>query len=158
MGKIIENLSNYTKEKIYGGVDVKGNILIPISFEAIYSETENGITTYYILNNGKEYNATDLINAMKLRLGYTQDEIEPEEEKGMEQQGSTETVDSNTVENNVVVNTGTTNTVETSVEPTEENGIMRATNMTSNSINANQNNLTQNSVNTTTSNSTIITE
>lgn len=60
----------------YGGVDVKGNTLIPIRFEAIYSLTSAGSTVYYILYEGVEYNAEEYINAMKEALGYEEDQNE----------------------------------------------------------------------------------
>lgn len=149
VGKLKEGSTNYSQEKVYGGVDVKGNVLVPISFDAIYSITSSGVTTYYILSNEKEYNATDLINAMKLRMGYTQDEIEKKEEQGTQPQGATETVDSNTVSNENVISAGETNTVETSVEPTEINGIMKATNITSNNIEKSPSNIVQSATNST---------
>lgn len=127
-----KNKDDNSKNKVYGGVDVKGNTLIPISFEAIYSTTSSGITNYYILNNGKEYDAVELINAIKLRLGYSQDEIQRKEENAMQEQSSTQTTDANASENSI--NNTITNTVETSVEPTGTNGIMRATNVTNNNI------------------------
>ena len=107
VGKLKDNSSN-AKEIVYGGVDVKGNTLIPISFEAIYSRTSSGITNYYILNNGKEYDAVKFINAIKLRLGYTQEEIETKEEKT--EASSTNT---NTITDGNVVSIDTNNTVKT---------------------------------------------
>ncbi len=106
-----------SKDKKYGGIDVKGNTLIDIRFDAIYSMTTAGVTNYYILFNGIEYNAEDFINAMKERLGYNIVE-EPVTEP---EQGNDNTIDTNTV-NNVgalnqadVVNTtqGTTNSTNT---------------------------------------------
>lgn len=61
----------------YGGVDVKGNILIPIRYEAVYSITSNGITSYYILFNGTEYNAVELINRMKQLIGGYEEIVTP---------------------------------------------------------------------------------
>lgn len=138
-----------SKDKVYGGVDVKGNTLIPINFEAIYSITSSGETTYYILNNGKEYNAVDLVNAVKLRMGYTQDEIEPKEEQSVQEQMGSQTTDTNKAEN--AISNTTTNTVETSVEPTNMNGIMRATNVTGNSVQSNQGDIGQSTQNSTAS-------
>lgn len=59
-----------SKDGKYGGIDIKGNDLIQIRYDAIYSVTSGGETVYYILFNGTEYNAVDLINAMKEILGY----------------------------------------------------------------------------------------
>lgn len=86
VGKLIDSSRSSSKEKVYGGVDVKGNTLIPVNFEAIYSITSSGVTNYYILSNENEYNAVDLINAVKLRMGYTQEEIEPQEEQDVQEQ------------------------------------------------------------------------
>lgn len=66
------------KGDIYGGVDVRGNELIQIRYESIYSRTIDGKTTYYIFYNGLEYNAVEFIDLMKERLGYNKVE-EPEE-------------------------------------------------------------------------------
>ena len=150
VGKLKDGTNTGSKEKIYGGVDVKGNTLIPVSFEAIYSITSSGETTYYILNNEKEYNAVDLINAIKLRMGYTQDEIEPKEEQ---EQMSSQNTNSNTVttDTNTVSNEKNVNTVQTSIEPTETNGIMKATNMTNNNAAAKESNNLQNNQNSTSS-------
>lgn len=60
----------------YGGVDVKGNELIQIRFDQIFSETSAGQTKYYILYNGTEYDAIEYINAMKKALGYEEEENE----------------------------------------------------------------------------------
>lgn len=91
----------------YGGVDVKGNELIQIRFDEIYSRTNAGQTTYYILFNGTEYNAVDYINAMKEALGYEEEEtetdIQPEENAGNQNENTTggSDVDTNEIANEV---------------------------------------------------------
>ena len=59
--------------ELYGAVDVRGNELIPLRFEKIYSTTSAGNTTYYILHGGKDYSATDYIDVMKKQLGYQEE-------------------------------------------------------------------------------------
>lgn len=142
VGKL-KDKSKYSNEKIYGGVDSKGNTLIPVTFDAIYSITSGGQVTYYILYNGIEYNAIDLINAIKLLLGYKEEEINPpdEQQEQTQSQTSNEIVDTNTVLNDNSINTETTNTAETSVNPTETNNVMNTTATASNNIQANQNDI-----------------
>ena len=55
----------FSKDKLYGGISTKGDILLPFMFEYIYSITSGGETTYYIV-----YKAIDYINAKKQSLGY----------------------------------------------------------------------------------------
>ena len=111
--------SRYSSEKVYGGVDSKGNTILPIVFDAIYSITSGGQVNYSVLINETEYNAVDLINAIKLLLGYTQEEIHAGEEQSSE---TTETPETNTISTDEnVVDTQTTNTVEESTEMINEN-------------------------------------
>ena len=59
-----------SRDNKYGGIDVKGNELIQVRYDAIYSVTSEGVTTYNILYNDVEYDALELINKMKEVLGY----------------------------------------------------------------------------------------
>lgn len=70
------------KDDVYGGIDVRGNELIQIRYESIYSKTIDGKTTYYILYNDLEYDAVEFINLMKERLGYNVKEEPEEPEEG----------------------------------------------------------------------------
>lgn len=81
-----------SKDKIYGGISTKGDLLIPIMFEAIYSITSEGETNYYLLLNGVSYSATDYINRMKEIVGGY------EEIKGT-QENQTQTETNETTEN-----------------------------------------------------------
>ena len=106
-----------SKDSRYGAIDVKGNALIPVNYDAIYSITSSGITTYYILFNEKEYNAVQLINRMKEILGYP-----PEQEEVVRP-------NTNTAENN----SNSTNTEENSVNVVEtENSSNTITNTVEN--------------------------
>ncbi len=118
--------------ELYGGVDVKGNELIPLRFEKIYSATSAGKTSYYILHNGKDYNAIDYIDVMKKQLGYedetenTLDSNKQDNDQGNSNQNTNEVqnqITTNEVNNEVtntletstnVVDTNSTNTVDTS--------------------------------------------
>ena len=85
----------------YGGIDVKGNELIGVRFDGIYSVTSGGQTSYFIFFNNTEYNAVDLINLMKTMLGYetgNDTELETEEEQEeLEEEESEEDADDNTI-------------------------------------------------------------
>ncbi len=63
-----------SKDGQYGGINEKGDLLIPLKFEYIYSVTSGGETTYYMVLNEVTYKAQDMINAMKERLGYNRQE------------------------------------------------------------------------------------
>ncbi len=97
-------------DDMYGGVDVKGNELIPIRFDEIYSLTSAGVTTYYILYNGIEYDAVEYINAMKEIIGGYEEESD---------EVSDESVNENEQEN-TNSNEVTTNEVENEVETVNE--------------------------------------
>ena len=91
----------------YGGIDVKGDELIQIRFDQIFSETNAGQTKYYILYNGTEYDAIEYINAMKKSLGYEEEENETnitpgegnDEAQGTDQDGNE--LDTNAIANQV---------------------------------------------------------
>lgn len=102
------------KDKLYGGVDVKGNELIQIMFNGICSKTVSGQTSYYILFNGQEYDAEEYINAMKKALGYT-DEEEQETDIDIKQNSNSNddnndnndtntTISGNSVTNEIITN------------------------------------------------------
>ena len=63
-----------SKDEVYGGVSTRGDLLLPLMFEYIYSITSGGETSYYIVYNGVDYNATEYIDRMKERLGYNNGE------------------------------------------------------------------------------------
>lgn len=69
------------KDELYGGISIKGDILIPIGCEDIYSITAAGETTYYMKwkENGAIYNAMDMVKAMKAQIGGYEDEEENSE-------------------------------------------------------------------------------
>lgn len=94
-----------SKDGVYGGISTKGDLLLPLMFEYIYSLTSGGETTYYMVRDGKTYKATELITLMKQKLGGYEEELE--EEKKTQNDGenqtpspSPETTQSPTPENN----------------------------------------------------------
>ncbi len=64
------------KEDKFGGINEKGDLLLPLMFEYIYSITSGGETTYYMTHNGIDYKAQDMIDLMKKRLGYEEENKE----------------------------------------------------------------------------------
>ncbi len=60
--------------KTYGGINVKGDLLLPIRFENVYSITSGGETTYYVTYKGEQYKAMSIISEAKRRLGYSEEE------------------------------------------------------------------------------------
>lgn len=56
----------------YGGVNTKGEQIIPFMFEYIYSITSAGEITYYLVYNQVDYNALEYIEMSKEHLGYTE--------------------------------------------------------------------------------------
>ena len=64
------------KGEIYGGISTKGDMLIPLGCEDIYSITTAGETTYYMKwqENGAIYKAMDMITAMKKQIGGYEEE------------------------------------------------------------------------------------
>lgn len=67
-----------SKNKLYGGISTKGDMLLPLMFDYIYSITSGGETTYYMARGDVSYKASELINAMKLRLGGYEEDLEGE--------------------------------------------------------------------------------
>ena len=62
-----------SKDGVYGGVNEKSDLLIPLMFDYVYSITSGGETKYYIVYNGVDYSATDYIDRMKEVLGYEEE-------------------------------------------------------------------------------------
>jgi len=94
--------------ELYGGVDVRGNELIPLRFEKIYSTTSAGKTTYYILHNGKDYSAEDYIEVMKKQLGYEEEKLT---ENTLDSNTENDEQNSSNQNRNEVQNQATTNEV-----------------------------------------------
>lgn len=67
--------SKSDKNKKYGGINAKGDFIIPLTFERIYSVTQAGETSYYLKYNGNDYNAVEYVNARKKQLGYPEEEV-----------------------------------------------------------------------------------
>ena len=67
-----------SKDGIYGGISTKGDLLLPLMFQYIYSLTSGGETTYYMVRNDKTYYAMELITLMKEKLGGYEEELEEE--------------------------------------------------------------------------------
>ncbi len=132
VGNTIEN------DEVYGGIDVKGNELIPVSFEKIYSLKSNGIVSYYIWHNLKNYSAVDYIEVMKRKLGYEEESLVTNEEgtqSAPESTGNTlqDQTQSNTIKNaneTAVPSTNTTNTMQTSTSTTTDNNVVNRNNIT----------------------------
>lgn len=59
-----------SKDELYGGISTRGDFLLPVMFEYIFSITSGGETNYYIVYNGIDYSAKEYIDIMKDRLGY----------------------------------------------------------------------------------------
>ncbi len=98
------------KDKKFGGIDTKGNMLIPVAFDGIYSTISAGETSYYLLYNEQEYNAVEYIRLIKEQLGIV-DEDENEEDENDAKDTNTVVEDSNSTQNNA----------ETNIEPSNEN-------------------------------------
>lgn len=79
-----------SKDGVYGGVNAKSDLLIPLMFEYVYSITSGGETKYYLVYNGVDYSATEYIDRMKEVLGYEEEE----------ENNSGETEDNNQENNN----------------------------------------------------------
>ena len=101
------------KDKKYGGIDAKGNMLIPVAFDGIYSTISEGKTMYHILYNGQEYDAIEYINLIKQQLGIYDEEEENEQNNSQEDTNTVQ--DTNVVENNEEQSSGeNTNSVDVS--------------------------------------------
>lgn len=88
-----------SKDGKYGGIDVKGNTLIQLRFDAIYSITSGGETSYYILYNNTEYNAVELIDRMKQIIGGYENEtveVTQKQEQNVTSEGE-KAVNTNTI-------------------------------------------------------------
>ena len=57
------------QEKKYGGIDTNGELIVPMSFNYIYSITSGGDTLYYVNLNGVDYDAKDFIELRRSQLG-----------------------------------------------------------------------------------------
>ncbi|MCI8620821.1 MAG: hypothetical protein HFJ50_03250 [Clostridia bacterium] len=73
------------KDGLYGGISTKGDLLLPIMFEDIYSITSGGETTYYMTNQGVVYRAKDLIDMMKANIGGYDEELGNEQNQEQNQ-------------------------------------------------------------------------
>lgn len=103
-----------SKDNLYGGVSTRGDLLIPIMFNYIYSITSAGETTYYMTYNEKDYLAMDYINLMKKQLGY-------EEESTNNEKGNSSETNTNEDRNTVVNETDTNQTNETNTDSNNTN-------------------------------------
>ncbi len=65
-----------SKDGIYGGVNTKGDMILPFMFDYIYSLTSGGETKYYLVYKGIPYNASEFIERMEERLGYNNENNE----------------------------------------------------------------------------------
>ena len=103
-----------SKDGKYGGIDVRGNELIQIRFDGVYSITSGGETVYYVLLNGTEYNAVEYVNAIKKRLGYDEQQLDQEQnqEQEQDQEGNQNTVN-NTNNANTANDANDNNTANT---------------------------------------------
>lgn len=88
-----------SKDGLYGGVSTKGDILLTLMFEYVYSITSGGETNYYMVYQGVDYNALDYIERMKERLGYNKEEQNEKEDKTNQSNNSNE--QNNNEQNNV---------------------------------------------------------
>lgn len=84
-----------SKDDVYGGISTRGDFLLPVMFEYVFSITSGGETNYYMVYNGIDYSAKEYIDIMKERLGYNKVE-EP-----IRGPGDTSTNPDNKNENNV---------------------------------------------------------
>lgn len=94
------------KNEKFGGIDTKGNMLIPVTFDGIYSTINAGETSYYLLYNDKEYNAVEYIRLIKEQLGIVDDEENEEDTNNMQ-------------DTNITVED--TNSIQTNAEASNEN-------------------------------------
>ena len=90
-----------SKDKKYGLITTKGDLLGTIRFEYVYSITSEGETTYWLGLEGLDYNALDFIKLMKERLGYNASEGENnnDQQQGEEQNQNQENNQQNQDEN-----------------------------------------------------------
>ncbi len=94
------------KDEKFGGIDTKGNMLIPVAFDGIYSTISAGETSYYLLYNEKEYDAVEYIRLIKEQLGIAN---EDEEDENDVQDTNTAVEDSNSMQNNAETNAESSN-------------------------------------------------
>ncbi len=81
------------KDKYYGGVSTKGDLLIPTIFDYICSITSEGELNYRIVYNNVDYIAMDYIKLAKEKFGYKETEDQDNsnnENQENEQQGNAE--------------------------------------------------------------------
>lgn len=62
------------KDKLYGLMTTRGDMLGNIMFEYVFSVISGGNTNYWLFYNGLDYNALNYIKLYKERLGYNDDE------------------------------------------------------------------------------------
>lgn len=99
-----------SKDGVYGGVNAKSDLLIPLMFDYVYSITSGGETKYYLVYNGVDYSATDYIDRMKEVLGYEEEENNSEGSVNSDQENNNNGEESNQNEGNNVENEETNST------------------------------------------------
>ncbi len=137
-----------SKDGKYGGIDAKGNELVQLMFDGVYSITSEGKTTYYVLFNGIEYNAIEYINAMKERLGYKMEAEIQDDKASQENTGNTITVNkgNNTNTESNQNNTNTANNQDNTNTEGNQNNTNTADN-SNNNVNVNEQDTSSNSEN-----------
>lgn len=108
------------KDGLYGGISTKGDMLIPLGCEDIYSMTTAGETTYYMKWKANEatYNAMDMIETMKKQIGgYEEEDSGSEAEPSTSPDASSDQDATSNPEENI------TSTPEGSVTPTPDETI-----------------------------------
>ncbi|MCI8396922.1 MAG: hypothetical protein HFJ52_04575 [Clostridia bacterium] len=132
--QIVNNVMTIGEEEVivvskgerYGGLSTRGDLIIPLMCEYIYSITSGGETTYYMVFNGTVYNAIDYLKIAKERLGYNKEE------------NNTETNINNNVNANENTSTNTNTTTETN-QTNENTNTENNTNGENSEENTNQN-------------------
>ncbi len=132
--QIVNNVMTIGEEEVivvskgerYGGLSTRGDLIIPLMCEYIYSITSGGQTTYYMVFNGTVYNAVDYLKIAKERLGYNKEE------------NNTETNINNNVNANENTSTNTNTTTETN-QTNENTNTENNTNGENSGENTNQN-------------------
>lgn len=116
------------KDELYGGISTKGDLIIPVQFEYIFSQISAGEQTYYIRANEKDYKAIDYIKAMKQYIGGYEEENNNNNNNNQENNNNANTT--NTMSN-------TTDTSNTQTQNTQNmQNIQNVENTSTNSTNS----------------------
>ena len=110
-----------SKDGVYGGISTKGDLLLPLMFQYIYSLTSGGKTTYYMVRDNKTYYAMELITLMKEKLGGYEEDLEEEKQtQNEENQTPSPSIEPTTDATQAPESTDNQNEVEQGNTPTSD--------------------------------------